>query len=632
MFDKLHTYPKYFIFLIVVSLLITIPTFASLPKTPTKNQNSQTKNSQDPDLAKAYKVWTEYYQALQKGENQPLPVFTPPYDDLEKSQRAALMWDSGKYNAYRDLTLKTKQPKKAQQTQSLKTFNAEVAYKIWTEYYQAREKGENPPLPNFKPLNAPQEEANKLIAIWSQGKDRAYNQYIRRADQKDNYDRMKNILKNVGLESTVTLPTNFTSPTYDANGNMTSANGGTYSYDFKHRLIGITGNNLNISLVYNGDGDLVRKTVNGITTDYLVDSNNITGLHQVVEEIQNGQVIKQYTHGADGLISQRQLINGERVTSFYGKDGHGSVRYLTDPNGNITDTYNYDAFGNLINQTGNTPNNYLYAGERFDSDIGFYYLRDRLLNAATGRFLTQDNFEGDIEQPLSLHKYIYAHNNPINKLDPTGKFAIDAAINSSFRTTLAGGATFGNIRNVTNSIFNQDNPFPQLEGEHLLSVTEALFQSLAITSTKSSCDKALKKVEGHAGTSLYADIVVIANEQKIYDGTKTTAFSYIDKDLVKTVLDDFHKTVTFAMTPNRESDLKEKFTPPAIFVGQYFFTNLNRTEKTDLTFRSIILLHESVHYFGYRGHKKYGETQGLNQLIRDGCFPDYKSAALRIAQ
>jgi len=40
-----------------------------------------------------------------------------------------------------------------------------------------------------------------------------------------------------------------------------------------------------------------------------------------------------------------------------------------------TDTYDYDAFGNLINSTGSTPNNCLFAGEQFDPALGVYYNR-----------------------------------------------------------------------------------------------------------------------------------------------------------------------------------------------------------------------------------------------------------------
>jgi RHS repeat-associated protein len=86
----------------------------------------------------------------------------------------------------------------------------------------------------------------------------------------------------------------------------------------------------------------------------------------------------------------------------------------------LTDTFTYDAFGLLIGRTGATPNLYLYAGEQFDPDLGLYYNRARYLNVGTGRFWTMDSYEGVSDEPLSLHKYAYAHNDPLNLNDPSG--------------------------------------------------------------------------------------------------------------------------------------------------------------------------------------------------------------------
>jgi len=46
--------------------------------------------------------------------------------------------------------------------------------------------------------------------------------------------------------------------------------------------------------------------------------------------------------------------------------GHRNIRFLT---GTATDTYIYDAFGLPITTTGTTPNNFLYSGEQFDSQV-----------------------------------------------------------------------------------------------------------------------------------------------------------------------------------------------------------------------------------------------------------------------
>jgi RHS repeat-associated protein len=69
------------------------------------------------------------------------------------------------------------------------------------------------------------------------------------------------------------------------------------------------------------------------------------------------------------------------------------VRYLTDPSGQVTDAYDYDAFGNVVNQTGSTPNTRLFAGEEFDPDLGLQYLRSRYVDPQRGRFWARDSFE-----------------------------------------------------------------------------------------------------------------------------------------------------------------------------------------------------------------------------------------------
>ena len=121
----------------------------------------------------------------------------------------------------------------------------------------------------------------------------------------------------------------------------------------------------------------------------MVDANNPTGYAQVVEETVGGNVQRVYVHGPS-LISQTRLISSNWVTIFYGMDGHSGFRFLTDSTGTISNSYAYDSFGTLISSAGLTPNNYLYAGEQLDPNLGFYYFRARFMNASTGRFWTID--------------------------------------------------------------------------------------------------------------------------------------------------------------------------------------------------------------------------------------------------
>jgi RHS repeat-associated protein len=87
----------------------------------------------------------------------------------------------------------------------------------------------------------------------------------------------------------------------------------------------------------------------------------------------------------------------------------------------------YDAFGNAAVPAAGpwaADNPFGYRGERFDPTLGHYYLRARTYDPRTGRFTSRDAFSGDLADPLSLHKYAYAHNDPVTNFDPTGLFAI----------------------------------------------------------------------------------------------------------------------------------------------------------------------------------------------------------------
>jgi RHS repeat-associated protein len=63
----------------------------------------------------------------------------------------------------------------------------------------------------------------------------------------------------------------------------------------------------------------------------------------------------------------------------------------------------------------------LYAGEYFDSTTNLQYLRARWYDPSQGRFISEDQYAGDIKNPLSLNYYTYAENNPLKYVDPSGQ-------------------------------------------------------------------------------------------------------------------------------------------------------------------------------------------------------------------
>jgi RHS repeat-associated protein len=214
---------------------------------------------------------------------------------------------------------------------------------------------------------------------------------------------------------------------------------GTDTYDFEERLILRTrADGTTINLSYDADGHRIGKNILNASgqpvssTSWLVDTNNLTGYAQVFEERVStlaGTTLRVYTYGTD-LISQatRHASASTFTLNYFGYDGHGSVRELTDAFGEISDRYDYDAFGNLVFSSGTTANAYRYCGEQYDPDLGLYYLRARYLNADSGRFWTMDSYEGSGSDPMSLHKYLYAHVNPVMLSDPSGHMALSSVM------------------------------------------------------------------------------------------------------------------------------------------------------------------------------------------------------------
>ena len=202
-----------------------------------------------------------------------------------------------------------------------------------------------------------------------------------------------------------------------------------------------------------------------------IDRNNHTGYAQVVEEMnEEGVLVSRYHYGHDLVAADKADLTSvsdpvlnpraEYRRYYYHYDGLGSVRAISEENGDTTEKYDYDAYGILIdirkrdstsgqltslpieNFAQESSNRYLFTGEQFDTDLGMYYLRARYLNTQTGRFHNMDTYEGRTGEPQTLHKYLYAHSNPVSNIDPSGNFSlsnISASIGASLRLSASLG-------------------------------------------------------------------------------------------------------------------------------------------------------------------------------------------------
>lgn len=225
---------------------------------------------------------------------------------------------------------------------------------------------------------------------------------------------------------------------WDPNGNTLTSNGNQHGYDSENRLLSLNASQAHY--VYDGDGQLVAKTAGGVTTAYLIDSENPTGYTQITEERLSGAPLKSYVYGP-----QRISMRDGAGLHYYGYDAHSGVRLLLDSSGNVTDSWDYDAFGNVIGRSGSTENGFTYRGEQVDSALGLQYLRARWMDPAKGRFATRDIWEGYERDPRSANCYGYARQGPTDLDDPSGHFytLTELSVAAGIGGILSGLATAG---------------------------------------------------------------------------------------------------------------------------------------------------------------------------------------------
>lgn len=231
-------------------------------------------------------------------------------------------------------------------------------------------------------------------------------------------------------------PSGTASYRYDDNGNTLAKSGAgestTYRYSDANRLVEARTPEATITYAYDADGLRVAQTVvpalGAATTTWYV-QDPAYAYAQVVEQYESeGSGPKRLAASyafADELLSQTRYDQaGSPTTNYVQADGFSSTRWVTDSAGAITDAIDYDAFGVEIGREGSTAVEHLYRGEAFDDVTGLYYLRARWMDPSAGRMRGMDTWGGKACTPISLHKFAYANDDPINYFDPSGNVAL----------------------------------------------------------------------------------------------------------------------------------------------------------------------------------------------------------------
>ncbi len=210
----------------------------------------------------------------------------------------------------------------------------------------------------------------------------------------------------------------------------------TYQYDSRGNRISTLGTDIDQEnfipgiFTYNSWDEMESFTA-GDTSTYEYDPEGLRTVKETSEENiryhcdDNGLVIAE-SDATDTVTAQNiwghkplaRKIDGSYYYYIY--NGHGDVIQVIDESGTAVNTYEYDEWGNILSQQETVDNPLKYCGEYYDDESGLYYLRARYYDPRVGRFVSQDSYEGDITNPLSLNLYSYCSNSPIVYVDPSG--------------------------------------------------------------------------------------------------------------------------------------------------------------------------------------------------------------------
>ena len=215
---------------------------------------------------------------------------------------------------------------------------------------------------------------------------------------------------------------------YDKNGNeIGQTNGKTgeilyRTYDAENRLTEVSVNKDGKNAVvqqnrYNGDGQRIQRVEGDQTTNYYYQD----GVASYTTD-GKGEQTSQDLLGTDGNIIGTQRYTGNDAAYYvYNKDVQGSTINLLKDDGKADVSYRYEDFGETTSVGENiSGNETCYTGGRYDETTGLYYLNARYYNPEDGRFLSEDTYRGEANEPDTQHLYVYCADNPINYVDPSG--------------------------------------------------------------------------------------------------------------------------------------------------------------------------------------------------------------------
>ena len=184
-----------------------------------------------------------------------------------------------------------------------------------------------------------------------------------------------------------------------------------------------------IEYAYNGDGNRISKTVNGVKTEFVYNGDILAG-----QKSGNDTLVFMYDNNSDifGFI-----LNGTEY--YYIKNAQNDVTAIADKDGNVLAEYAYDSWGKVTEITGNTAlaeqNPIRYRSYYFDFETEWYFLNTRYYSPDMCRFINSDNLVVAGSDLTGFNLFAYCGNSPVNRVDPKGNRWVRAFIKTVFVIT-----------------------------------------------------------------------------------------------------------------------------------------------------------------------------------------------------
>ena len=287
-------------------------------------------------------------------------------------------------------------------------------------------------------------------------------------------------------------------------------------------------------------------------------------------------------------------------------------------------TYDYDAFGNLTENTGSeaTNNPFRYNGQYTDDETGLLYLRNRYYDPTIGRFTQEDPAKD------GLNWYVYCANDPVNFVDPLGLLSI-----GTFCKNDVSQLTEQQRKNMNSAINAYEDGFLSYGNmlENLASYGGEIIETRKLPSVVANMD----------GNTLNIDVYVNIASITFMDGVKVSnnfdeVIFFNNKSFQQYVCEaieswsgsvegininvnaifgksNSHKTVSVDL---REGTKNGGSAPESNCIVT--FSNDYTKRSTDETFRTIA--HEAGGHSAFRIHDAYHDLENVSSIM---CYRDY---------